>query len=340
MRKIPRKLLPIVLITIQYVFISCSNSGSDKQVKDKEKIEDDLIYYGVAATSTKFSTNPANSNVVENSILSETGKLTNFYDEGFNGTFTFGNSYPSDYFKNILEKQVCNVKVRFPYTLKYGGKYYTFGWRYVNNVVEPYNIYLWSSSNGIDWIAENDGLAVLSASSDPTSVWRYIWNVAVVVDDQDVFHLVAECAPEGINQQGVGLGYSSAKLVNGKIDFNPGKTATHIIKNGGNPYIYFSKAKHTFLIIHGMIYATSNSLSSDFWWISASYLNKETHMWITDPNKFSFGKNGIHVCDPHAAVVEINGKSYTRLIFSYSQNYIYSIYFENDLDALLEGLIN
>jgi hypothetical protein len=332
--------LPIILITIQLILISCSNSESDKSIEDKIKIEDDLVYYGIAATSTKFGTNPANSGIVENSILSEEGKLINIYDDGYNGILTFGNSYPSDYFKNILDKQVCNVKVRFPYTVKYNGKYYTFGWRYVNNVVEPYNIYLWSSSDGIYWDQENDGLAVLSSSSDPNSIWHYIWNVAVVVDDLDVFHLVAECAPNGVNQQGVGLGYSSAKLENGKIDFNQNKTTTHIIQNGGNPYLYYSKSEKTFLVIHGMIYSGANSLSSDYWWITASYQNKENKTWITNPNKFSFGKNGIHVCDPHAAVVEISGKLFTRLIFSYNQNFIYSIFFENDLDSLLAELIS
>lgn len=332
--------LSVFLITIQSILNACSGSGSDRAVADKINIEPDLDYYGIAATSTKFGTNPANSGVVENSILSETGKLLNFYDEGYNGTFTFGNSYPSDYFKGISEKQVCNVRVRFPYTLKYGGKYYTFGWRYVNNTVEPSNIYLWSSSDGIAWEQENNGLAVLSFSSDPNSIWRYIWNVAVVVDDLDVFHLVAECAPEGVNQQGVGLGYSSAKLVNGKIDFNQNRSTKHIIKNGGNPYLYFSKTRKTFLIIHGMIYVNGNSFSPDYWWITASYQNKENNSWVTNPNKFSLGKNGIHVCDPHAAVVQIEGKYYTRLIFSYSQNFIYSVFLENDLDSLLEKLMN
>jgi hypothetical protein len=83
-----------------------------------------------------------------------------------------------------------------------------------------------------------------------------------------------------------------------------------------------------------------NNFSSDYWWIAASYQNKENNAWITNPKKFSFGKNGVHVCDPHAAVVEINGKYFTRLIFSYNQNYIYSIFFENDLDSLLKELIN
>jgi hypothetical protein len=332
--------LPVILIPIQLILMSCSNSGSDKSIEEKIKIENDLVYYGIAATSIKFGTNPANSGVVENSIISEDGKLINIYDDGYNGTLTCGNSYPSDYYKSILDKQVCNVKVRFPYTIKCNGEYYTFGWRYINNVVEPSNIYLWSSSNGIDWEQENDGLPVLSSSSDPNSIWYFIWNVAVVVDDLDVFHLVAECAPNGINQQGVGLGYSYAKLENGKINFNLNKTTSHIVKNGGNPYLYYSNTEKTFLIIHGMIYSNVNSLSPDYWWISASYQDKGNKTWITVPHKFSLGKNGIHVADPHAAVVEINGKQFTRLIFSYNQNYIYSIFFENDLDAFLAELIS
>ena len=339
MKETMRMKLPVILIAIQSFLISCSNSGPDKSIEDKIKIENDLVYYGIAATSIKLSINPANSGIVENSIISENGKLINIYDDGYNGTLTFGNSYPADYFKSIKEKQVCNVKVRFPYTIKYNGKYYTFGWRYVNNVVEPSNIYLWSSLNGIEWEQENDGLPVLSSSSDPNSIWYYIWNVSVVVDDLDVFHLVAECAPNGKNQQGVGLGYSSAKFENGKIDFNQNKTTTHIIKNGGNPYLYYSKSEKTLLVIHGMIYSNVNSLSSDYWWITASYQNMKNKTWITNPKKFSLGKNGIHVADPHAAVVEINGKYFTRLIFSYDQNYIYSIFFENDLDSFLKGLI-
>ena len=340
MRNVLKEKLPLILFVIQSILISCSHTAADNLVEDKIKVDNDLVYYGIAAGSVKLGTNPANSGVVENSIISEDGKLTNLYDEGFNGTFTVGNSYPTDYFKDILEKQVCNVKIRFPYSLKYNGKYYTFGWRYVNNAVEPSNTYLWSSSDRINWVPENDGLPVLSASTDPKSIWFNIWNVAVVVDDQDVFHLVAECAPQGTNQEGVGLGYSTATLANGKINFDQNKSTTHVIKNGGNPYMYYSKTEKTFLVIHGMIYTNIKSLSSNYWWISASYLNKNNGTWITLPDKFSFGKNGIHVCDPHAAVVQINGKTYSRLIFSYEQNYIYSIFFENDLDSLLRELMN
>jgi hypothetical protein len=68
MRKTIKIALPIILIIIQSILISCSNSGSDKLIEDKIKTEDDLIYYGIAATSTKFGINPANSGVVENSI--------------------------------------------------------------------------------------------------------------------------------------------------------------------------------------------------------------------------------------------------------------------------------
>jgi len=93
------------------------------------------------------------------------------------------------------------------------------------------------------------------------------------------------------------------------------------------------------MAVHGMIYTGVNDLSPDFWWTTASYLDNRNNVWITVPKKFSFGKNGIHVCDPHAATVEINGKDYTRLIFSYNQNFIYSIFFENDVDSFLRELI-
>ena len=103
----------VILLTVQIVLLSCSDSKSGKSIEDKIKIEDDLVYYGLAATSMKLGTNPANSGIVENSIISENGKLINIYDEGFNGTLTFGTSNASDYFKTISVVRLRS-KIRNP----------------------------------------------------------------------------------------------------------------------------------------------------------------------------------------------------------------------------------
>ncbi|MCL5097583.1 MAG: hypothetical protein M1608_08655 [Candidatus Omnitrophica bacterium] len=310
--------------------------------RDQIRIESDLVYYGLAADSMVRGKNPVMNGlpVVENSIINKGGVLLNFFDLGYNGTFSYGISRSADDYQGVLDIKPCNVKVRFPYTLKYQNKYLTFGWRYRGNDVEPCNVYLWSSANGIDWTVENGGLPVLTKSSEPASIWFNIWNVAVAVDGSNNFHMIVECAPGGVDQKGVGLGYSTARMVDGKINFDPNRTQAHVINGGGNPYLYYSKKEDTLLAIHGIVHSSMNMFSSDYWWITASYLNRANHHWFTKPDKFSFGKSGIHVADPHAEEVIVDNRLCSRIIFSYNQRYIYSLFVEGGLDDLLRRIMN
>jgi hypothetical protein len=328
------------LAALALLLITCACAG--QPFRDNVRLEPDMVYYGLAADSVILGTNPAMDGlpVVESSIINEQGTLLNFFDRGWSGSLCIGVSRRSDQYRSVLEIKPCNVKVRFPYTLKHHGKYLTFGWRYRGENVEPCNIYLWSSADGLDWTVENGGLPVLSKSPEPSSIWFNIWNVAVAVDDTDTFHIVVECAPEGVDQKGVGLGYSTATMGGGKMSFDPNRTGTHIVNGGGNPYLYYSKAQGTLLAIHGIVHSSMNAFSSDYWWITASYLNKAKQHWFTKPDKFSFGKSGIHVADPHAEEVVMDDKTFSRIIFSYNQRHIYSIYIQESLDGLLRRIMN
>ena len=155
------KMRPFVIILT--VLLVNSSPGAEP-FRDKIRIDKDLEYYGLAADSVIFGKNPVMNglSVVENSILNEGGTLLNFYDLEYNGNFTCAVSRADDYFQGVSDIKKCNTKVRFPYTIKHHGKFLTFGWRYRGENVEPSNIYLWSSLNGIEWTAENGGLPDLS----------------------------------------------------------------------------------------------------------------------------------------------------------------------------------
>ena len=327
-----RKLLFIIITMVQVLICSCSNTTNIKS-------DSCLDCYGIVKISSIFGSNPIQNNVCETSIIEHDNALLNIYDEGFNGSLTFGISNSTDFYQKITSSVRCNIDVRFPYTIYYERKYYTFGWQYKNNYLESYNIYIWSSDDGIHWIQGNNNNPVLSASEDKNSIWHFIWNVAVAIDDKGVFNIVAECSPDGENQKGVGLGYSYASYENGVLDFNKNRSEKHIVKGGGNPFLYYSKKYQTFLILHGIAYTKWNLFTGDYWWITASFYNKKKDEWETDPEFFAFGKEGIHVCDPHAAEVIINKTTYTRIVFSYNQTCLYSIYLKISLDELLYKMI-
>jgi hypothetical protein len=326
------KVIKRVLLLMPLIFLlSCC--GNVEQVHSRKT--NTIILYGEAVNAQELHPNPFCHGVDESSICAVDGRLISTYDIGYSGSLTYAVSNETDSFYSLKEIARCNINVRFPYTIRYGNKYYTFGMRYVNNQLDESAIYLWCSGDGIYYTMGNNDHPVLTKSSDPDSIWYLIWNVAVAVDRDGVFYLVAECAPRGSNQEGVGLGYSFCSVADGVIDFNKNRSNEHIVVGGGNPYLYYSKKYNTLLVLHGMSKTDFKELSSNYWWVAATYYDLKKKQWITKPERFALGQPGVHVCDPHAADVSWYGSHFVRLIVSYGQNSLYSYFLNGTQDDLL-----
>jgi hypothetical protein len=293
-----------VLIIFTILIFSCNKEETPN-----------LNYYGEATKAQGLYLYL--DNTVETNIINDNGKIVNHYDYNMKGNLTYSETLNNENIKS------CNIQIRFPYVIKYQNKFYAFGWKHP----EQYNIYMWESNDGINW---NNCKLVLSKSNDPNSIWYYIWNVGVTIDKNGICHLLAECAPKGENQNGVGLSYLTCTF-DENINFDNSKTESQIIPGGGNPYLYYSEEKNSILVIHGMIYTNYKNFTADYWFTTASTFNIDKNEWNTNFDKFSFGEKNIHVCDPHA--ININNNIF--IVFSWDQDTTYGFFIKGNLEDLI-----
>lgn len=218
-----------------------------------------------------------------------------------------------------------STSLNFTYVIWYKGLYYMFG-EYKRN------IYLQTSSNGLNWQLINNGKPVLTHSLIIESNWYNLWNVAVDVDSSGTWHLLVECSDNTPIQGHVGLCYSTAKL-NGKyISFDANIVEDQVIKNAGNPYLKIVKGG--MLIVHGQINEGYGPFDAQHWFITASTRRKGQNAFVTHQDKFSIGTPGIHDCDPHLA--EVPGKGLLMLL-SVDQSHITTLWHDSQT---LQGLFN
>lgn len=265
----------------------------------------DLAFKGTANRFTQtqklaFNGTPA----IENSMVHFGGTILSFFDPSANSSMfmsdlgTDGKSFGSP--RLILESGA-----RFSYVMAYNGTLYNFVTR--QNVV-----HLMTSTDGVTWAEQGP---VLTPSSDPHSPYHQLWNVGVAVDSSGTFHMLIESGDSQPAQRGVGLTYATAQLINGRLDFDPGKSSAFMVLGGGNPFVTYVEGKGL-LVIHGQAYTPANGFG-DEWYTTASTFDGTT--WQTHTSAFSIGAVGVHVCDPHA----IETPSGVLLTMSVDQNSIY-----------------
>lgn len=301
-----------------------------------EDFESRILLKGVFAESFELGHVPSldGKPAIEASVLTHNNESLIFYDPAHNGSFSKASS------KNPFSEKWANQKnlgsnFRFPYTLKFNNKFYTFA-----NENEK-DIYLYESSDGDTWSKINGGNPVLSHSTDTSSIYNRVWNVGVAIDSSNTWHMLIECASGPDNQPKVGLAYSSATLVGTNIDFNTGKSATHVIPDSGNPAIVYVPEEDTLLALHGVISPRSwTSLVTDngYWHITASSRPVTSSTWTTHSDKLYIGLPILHVADPHISDLPSNNTMKTIITFSYDQNRMYEIYSKKTILELLRTL--
>lgn len=232
------------------------------------------------------------NNVVEANAVEYNGGLTYLFDYEMKGNLSLGTSNSDRY--NIGDNY------RFAYIMKHENYYLNF-----------YNVggsvFLSKSFDLKNWVLINNGQPVLSQTAN--TIYNSIWNVGVAVDDQGVFHLLAETS--STNNAVAGLAYSTATLSGESINFDANRSNNHVIDLAGNPWIEFVPGRG-FVIVYGKL--TNDGL----WYVSAATMANGV---FTEASSMNLGSPNIHVCDPH--VLSYNGQ--LIMVVSYDQDTIYEL---------------
>lgn len=304
------------LIILTLFLIACSHK------------ETGTAYYPITllgtATNGFYQGQPlvlAGVRAVDSSVLTVNNVLKVFVDWG-DGQF-LGSTELLSGTEKILKRQT--TKLNFTYILHYNGQYYLFG-QY------QHNIYLQISSDGEHWQYLNNGLPVITRSTNTNSDWHQLWNVAVDVDKHGTWHLLAECSDNAPNQLHVGLCYATGIFNGNTINFDQHKRPFQVIKNAGNPYLKIVKGG--MLVIHGQIYRSYGPFDNQHWFVTASTKQWKQNNFTTHQNRFSAGTPGVHDCDPHVTELPKGG---LLLLLSVDQSHITTLWHSSQS---LQGLFN
>lgn len=263
--------------------------------------------------------------IVEASLINNGKTIEAFVDIGMQGSFARTDLGPKGTDFTHFDPLQGPKTNRFSYVLFYNGMYYKF-------IQSDNNIYMLKSSTGVDWDWANGFKPVLNQSPNPRSIYNQIWNVGATVDDSGVWHMLIECADGSGAATSVGLAYSTGVLNNNSIDFNVARSSTHVIPNGGNPWLQFIPGKGI-LAFYG-VYAKPQGPFKDEWYISAGILPSGSNTWVPKSN-FAIGSANIHVADPHA--VDLPGGG-SMLVISFDQDRIYESFSTKSLSEIYDLL--
>lgn len=265
----------------------------------------DLAFHGQARVFSQTQSHAyKNMPAIENSMVVRDGSVLAFFDPAAVGSMLMAD-LGSDGREFESWTTVMTQGARFSYVFFHSGKF----WNFVTNG----HVYLYSSDDGLQWRAENQGNPVMHAV--PNTPYAVLWNVGVDISADGTWHLLVE-ASDGTTpgQEGVGLGYSTATMVTGLIDFDQNKSAQHVIPHGGNPYVKALPDGRLF-IVHGQAYDPAWGFGSE-WYTTASTINNGQ---VTRHTNFVLGVQGEHVCDPHMVDLPTGG---SMLTVSVAQNSI------------------
>lgn len=215
-------------------------------------------------------------------------------------------------------ERLLPFRARFFYFLNYKEKMYCF-------YQGADGIHAQSSDDLVNWTELNAGTPVLGNDG---GLYVNTWNVAVAVDDNDLFHLLVECTPDPYSAGAVGLSYLTANISGTTLDFNLTKKSVMDIPGGGNPELKFIP-NVGLISVHGQ---NMDVFNDNFWYLAVSTLPSGQITWIQKKDNLKIWADKIHVADP--SILD-NGSSLT-LSFSYDQNSSY----EMTINKTYEELFN
>lgn len=242
----------------------------------------DIYDFGVLGLFTQSLKNSfGDEGAIESSYANINGETVSFYDPSSTGAM---------WRKNLTTGQKNGVLIdaRFSYVFEHNGVLYVYFTRREREIFRRE-----SFDGGMTWSSDT---LVIAEDADPTSTWHQVWNPAVAVDTNGVWHLLLEASDNAPNQRNVALVYATS---NDGVNWT--RNPTPVIQGGGNPYLVVTS--HGLLAVHGLVYRPNEKFGIE-WHTTASTFDGTT--WTTHEDKFDVGLRGVHICDPH--LIEMNGK--------------------------------
>lgn len=291
-----------IIFLLSFIMIaSCSNSG----FKQTNGI---ILLKSVGINFTNVKKLDVGISV-ETGFFKFNGTTMLAYDDQMNGTVKI---------KGDLVERILPFTARFFYFLNVNERIYCF-FQGAGGVQAKF-------SDDLDnWFDLNGGLPVLDNDG---GLYVNTWNVAVAVDDNNLFHMLVECTPDPYAPAAVGMSYLTANLVGSTLDFNFTKKSVMDIQGGGNPELKFIPGVGL-VSLHGQ---NMDPFNDNFWYLSVSTLPTGQTTWIQKKERLKIWADKIHVADP--SILD-NGSSLV-LAFSYDQNSSY----EMTINKTYEELFN
>jgi hypothetical protein len=224
-----------------------------------------------------------------------------------------------------------DADARFGYVFKVGSIYYQTYQRAADG-----QIGLKKSINKLNWTVINGGNPVLSGGAIG-SIYYHTWNTGVYVSG-DTWHLWVECGAAG-DQSDVGIAYSYGTFSGDVINFDTHRTASHVIRGGGQPNPVL--IDNYLVMLHGSINVQDRTL----WEIRAATV-LVTSNWAlpesyTESPYFQVKYQGMHTADPDFVDFGTTKSHRLGIGFMYNQNRSDLLYLDMTpaqfLDALLNG---
>jgi len=305
----------IIVVMLLLLLTGCGIVG-DKSVKRDKMLDPNIQFIGEASAYNQGLSNkvqPAfgGDHIIEVSTINEGDYLSLFCDVGAKGNLNYGYTTNN---RDFYVDGMASMDRRFSYIFKHNSIYYMAYCAEGSGM----DIFLMKSIDSVNWEYLNEGNPILTKSEDINSIYYYLWNVAITIDNNDVWHLFVESAPKVINnynllQGGVGLAYSTATLSGDLIEFDTNRQASQLVPFGGNPWAEYKDGKIE--LIYG-------STERGHWSIKAGIFDMTT---FTESD-FEIYEPGVHICDPHL-VETTDGRK--MLSYSYAQLYTFFAYKEN-----------
>lgn len=264
---------------------------------EKYRAPEELEFQGKGTTFTQVQKNWGGLGSQETSLVNVAGEVYALH--GISSTGEMRRSHLGPQGRQYLTADLVGSSgYSFAYVFEHAGTFY-------NLVNRDGETYLLKSTDLMTWSTINGGRPVLTKA--PGTLYHHIWNVAGVIDDTGLFHLLIESSDpsgEAITQWNVGLAYATGRLVNDEINFDLTRTDHHVIPKGGNPDVKFLPGRGL-MVLHG-------SLEGAWVTRATTYVNG---VWTTHAD-FGVGTPTVHVCDP--SLVELADGT-TVLTVSYDQ---------------------
>lgn len=187
-------------------------------------------------------------------------------------------------------------------------KYYMFADKASGS---SWDIYLFNSTNKVNWNIMNAGDPVFTHSSNNSVTYSWLANAAIWIENSSRWHMILECGAIASPGTG-GVIYSYSNLT--EMNWTAHVNSTFIFENLGNPDLVYVPDRNSLMMFAGK-WVTSPSLNweIDGWYTDVSSGLSSTSSW-TFMDGVEFSRSGVGETDPamivHTTPNDIIGMSW------------------------------